>query len=431
MTTRTLPHPSALASHWALEPQTVYLNHGSFGACPLSVLKAQNEHRARLERELVRWFVTELDAEYDRARAPVAQLINARPQDVVFVPNATHGVEAVLLSVCLAGQLGIGDEVLVTSHEYQACMNNLRRLAGVWGFTIVTAALPSFPVQSTEEIAACVTKLISPRTKLAMISHVTSPSGLVLPIELMLPAFQKAGVRVLLDGAHGAGFVPLDMRKWEAMGVSWYTTNAHKWLCAPKGSAILWTTEREQGVTRPATLSNFAESGKASRSRYVTEFDYVGTTDPTAFLTVGDALAEIPRIAVEELGKSCTWNDVMERNRKLVITGRDLVCAALGVKPPAPDAMIGCLASVVLPDHPSNVTEKLWKRPSPYGDGLQVELLARHGIQIPVIRSSHVAKPRQRWVRLSAQLYNSVEQYEYLARALVEELRRERDGAAL
>lgn len=430
MTTRNLPRPSALASHWALEPQTVYLNHGSFGACPVSVLKAQDEHRARLEREAVRWFVTELDGEFDRARVPIAELLNARPADLVFVPNATHAVAAVLWSVCLAGQLGPGDEVLVTSHEYQACMNNLRRLAGVWGFTIVTATLPPFPMHSAGEVAAAVNRLISPRTRLAMISHVTSPSGLVLPIEEMLPPLRKAGVRVLLDGAHGAGFVPLDLTTLEQAGVTWYTTNCHKWLCSPKGTAILWTTPREQGVTRPATLSNFAETGKVGRSRYQTEFDFVGTADPSGYLAVGDALAELPRIAAQELGKTCTWNDVMEWNRTLVIQGRDLVCDALGVRPPAPDAMIGCLASVVLPDHPADVAEKLWKRPSPYGDGLQVELLARHGIQIPVIRSSHAATPRQRWVRLSAQLYNSVEQYEYLARALVEELRRERDATA-
>jgi isopenicillin-N epimerase len=118
----------------------------------------------------------------------------------------------------------------------------------------------------------------------------------------------------------------------------------------------------------------------------------------------------------------------MARNRDLVLKGRDLVCAALDVKPPAPDEMIGCLASVVLPDHPAEVAERLWKRPSPYGDGLQVELLSRHGIQIPVIRSANPAKPRQRWVRLSAQLYNSLEQYQYLARALVEEIKRERDA---
>jgi isopenicillin-N epimerase len=430
MTTRTLPPASNVAHYWGLEPETVYLNHGSFGACPKAVLKAQDEHRARLEREAVRWFVTELDGEYDRARVPLARLLNARASDVVFVPNATHGVAAVLWSVCLAGQLGPGDEVLVTSHEYQACMNNLRRLAGVGGFRIVTATLPPFPIGSTWELAQEVTKLISPRTKLAMISHVTSPSGLVLPIEMMLPELQRAGVRVLLDGAHGAGFVPLDMGKLEAAGVTWYTTNCHKWLCAPKGSAVLWTTPSEQWMTRPATLSNFAESGKAGRSRYQTEFDYVGTADPSAYLTVGDAIAEVPRIASEVIGKACGWNEVMERNRRLVLQGRGIVCEALGVKPPAPDEMIGCLASVVLPDHPAEVAERLWKRPSAYGDGLQVELLARHGIQIPVIRSAHAEKPRQRWVRLSAQLYNSLEQYEYLARALVEEIRRERDGAA-
>jgi isopenicillin-N epimerase len=383
-----------------------------------------------LERELVRWFVVEMDAEIDTARRPVAALMGARDQDVVFVPNATHGVTAVLMSVCMAGQLGPGDEVLVTSHEYLACMNNLRRLAGIWGFTIVSATLPPFPIGSAEEVAAAVLARITSRTKLALISHVTSPSGLVLPVELMLPALQRAGVRVLLDGAHGAGFVPLNVARWESMGVHWYTTNAHKWLCAPKGSAMLWTTEREQWVTRPATLSNFAESGKPGRSRYQTEFDYVGTMDPSACLTVADAIAEVPRIAEEESGRVCGWDDVMKRNREMVLRGREVVCDALGVKPPAPDGMIGSLASVVLPDHPPEIAERLWKRPSPYGDGLQVELLARHGIQIPVIRSAHAGKPRQRWVRLSAQLYNSIEQYVYLARALVEEIRRERDGAA-
>ncbi|MFM9997118.1 MAG: aminotransferase class V-fold PLP-dependent enzyme [Phycisphaerales bacterium] len=403
---KPLPALSPLADRWAIDPGVVYLNHGSFGACPREALDAQSAYRARMEREAVRFFVQDYDALIDVSRAALAAFVRASPQDVVFVPNATTGVATALAN--LEPTLRPGDEILANDHEYPGCMANVRRTAARTGATVVSVPLP-FPVKGPEQIEELILSRVTARTRVALLSHITSPTALVLPVERLVPELERRGVTVILDGAHALGQVPgLDVPR---LGASYYTANGHKWLCAAKGAALLWVRPDRQEGFRPLVLSNFADRPKPGRKHLLTEFDYLGTGDATPYMTVGDAIRVVGAMV------SGGWDEVIRRNHALARHGRDVLCRALGVEPPAPDAMLGSMASIPLPAAAS-------PRPAaPYHDALQLGLIERHRIQVPVWSGGG-----RRLFRISAQLYNAIGQYEYLAGALREELDRERAG---
>ena len=389
-----------LAELWPLERGLVFLNHGSFGACPTEVLRHQATLRAEMEAEPVRFLSRELDDRLDVARAALAAFVGADPDDLAFVTNATGGVNAVLRSRVFAA----GDELLTTDHAYNACRNTLNFVAERAGARVIVATVP-FPVASPDAVVDAVLAKVTPRTRLALLDHVTSPTALILPIERLIAELAARSVDVLVDGAHAPGMVPLNLA---TLGATYYSGNCHKWLCAPKGSAFLWTRRDQQHDVRPLTISHGANAVRPGRSRFRLEFDWTGTSDPTAWLTV-------PR-AIEYLGTLVPggWPALMARNRALALDARRLLCAAAGTPPPCPDDMVGSLASVRLPDGTAEVG---WRRPDP----LQQRLFEDWRIEVPVM--SWPAAPR-RLVRISAQLYNRPEHYERLAQALGKELTR-------
>ena len=389
-----------LAARWSLERGLVFLNHGSFGACPTEVLRHQADLRAEMEAEPVRFLSRELDDRLDAARAALASFVGADPADLAFVTNATSGVNAVLRSRDFAA----GDELLTTDHAYNACRNTLDFVAARSGARVVVATVP-LPVRSPDDVVEAVLARTTPRTRLALIDHITSPTALILPVERLTAELAARGVDVLIDGAHAPGMVPLNLA---TLGATYYSGNCHKWLCAPKGSAFLWTRREEQPAVRPLTISHGATAVRPGRSRFRLEFDWTGTSDPTAWLTV-------PR-AIEYLGGLVDggWPALMARNRALALDARRLLCAAAGTAPPCPDEMVGSLAAIRLPD---GTTDVGWRRPDP----LQARLYGGWNIEVPVV--SWPAAPR-RLVRISAQLYNRRAHYERLAEALRKELAR-------
>jgi isopenicillin-N epimerase len=394
-----------LAALWPLDPDVIFLNHGSFGACPAEVLRHQAALRAEMEAEPVRFLSRELDGRLDAARAALGAFVGADPDDLGFVVNATTGVNAVLRSLLLAP----GDELLTTDHAYNACRNTLDFVAGRAGARVVVAPVP-FPLASPDAVVGAVLERVTPRTRLALVDHVTSPTGLVLPLERLVAELRGRGVEVLVDGAHAPGMLPLDLR---SLGATYYSGNCHKWLCAPKGSAFLWVRRDRHADVRPVTISHGANAVRPGRSRFRLEFDWTGTCDPTAWMTV-------PK-AIEYVGSLLPggWPAVMARNRALALEARRLLCAATGTPIPCPDEMIGSLGSVPLPDGPTR--EIAWRRP----DSLQGRLFEAWHIEVPVM--SWPAAPK-RVVRISAQLYNSREHYVRLAGALAEELAAERSA---
>jgi len=393
---------------WDLDPAVTFLNHGSFGACPREVLDAQAAFRARMERQPVLFLDRELPALMDGVRAVLAAFLHADAEGLAFVPNATTGVNTVLASL----RLSPGDELLTTDHAYNACRNALEATAARTGARVVVARIP-FPLASADVAADAVLPLATPRTRFALVDHVTSPTALVLPVERIVASLQAKGIDVLVDGAHAPGMVPLDL---ESLGAAYYTGNCHKWLCAPKGAAFLHVRADRRAGVHPLVTSHGYNSRRTDRSRFRLEFDWTGTADPTPFLCVPFALETMQELSPETWADG--WPGIMTRNRELALQGRDVLCRALGCPPPCPDAMVGSMAAVPLPDAPDDAV------PSVDGvEPLQTALWERHGIEVPV--PPWPSRP-QRLVRVSAQLYNRPDQYEALARALRELLDEER-----
>lgn len=386
-----------MKEHWTLDPAITFLNHGSFGATPRVVLDRQIELRAQMEREPVRFFVRELEPLLDETRRTLAAFLGADAAGLAFVPNATAGVNAVLRSL----DLDKLDELLVTNHEYNACRNTLDYVAGLAGAKIVVAEIP-FPVDSPETVIERVLEKVTDRTRLLLIDHITSQTALILPVERLVRELASRGIDTLVDGAHAAGFLPLDLR---AIGAAYYTGNLHKWVCAPKGAAFLYVRENRRLGLRPIAISHGANAARTDRSRFQLEFDWTGTFDPTAWLSVPAAL--------EFMDAQGGWPEVMQRNSALALVARDLLCNALGINPPAPDAMLGAMASIPLPDGTQATA------PSLYGDPLQDKLLYDYSIEVPLVPWPH---PPKRILRISAQLYNELGDYETLAAALRQEL---------
>jgi isopenicillin-N epimerase len=388
-----------LARHWTLDPAITYLNHGSFGACPRPVLEAQQALREQLEREPARFFNREAPLLLAAARKELAQFLNAPVAGLGFVRNVTTAINSVLRSVPLA----TGSELLVTDHEYNATRNVLEYAAAERGCRVVVAQVP-FPTRGPEAVVEAVLSRVTARTRLAVLDHVTSQTALVLPIAELVRELEARGVDVLVDGAHAPGMVDLDIG---ALAPAYYAANCHKWLCAPKGVGFLWVREDRRRDVRPAVISHGANAPVPPERRYGVEFFWTGTDDCTPALAVPAALRFLERLLPGGLPA------LRDRNRALALAGRRLVADSLGVPLPCPDAMIGAMAALPVPALPG--------LPAPEAnsaldlDPLHDALFRDHGIEVPVLTCP--AHPG-RFVRISAQAYNEIDDYERLAAAL-------------
>lgn len=380
------------ASLWSLDPHVAYLNHGSFGACPIAILDHQAALRREMEREPVDFLWRRLPARLAEARAAVGRFVGADPDDLAVVPNATAGVNAVVRSLDLAP----GDELLTTDHVYGACRKTLDYVAARTGARVVSARVP-FPLKGDDEVVAAVLAAVTPRTRLALIDHVTSPTALVFPVARLVAELASRGVDTLIDGAHALGMVPLDL---DRIGAAYYTANAHKWLCAPKGAAFLHVRKDRQKGVHPTSISHGYGCGG-----FREEFDWTGTTDPTAFLSIPECVRYLGGLLPGG------WPVLMGENHVLALEGRVVLARALGVEVPSPDAMIGSMASIPLEGA---------------ADGSPIATLDPEGL-MAWFRERGIEtwvyawpSPQRRLLRVSAQLYNHISEMERLAGLLGE-----------
>jgi isopenicillin-N epimerase len=394
--------PSEHARHWPLDPRIDFLNHGSYGAVPRVVLEAQAAWRLQLEQEPVRFLVEQLEPALDVARGAVGTFVGGEPDDLAFIANATTGVNTVLRSL----RFESGDELLTTDHEYNAVRNALDFVAMRAGARVVVAEVP-FPLESPEAVVTAVLGAVTPRTRLAVLDHVTSATALVLPVGALAAALSERGVDTLIDGAHAPGMVELDVA---GVGAAYYTGNLHKWVCAPKGAAFLWVRPDRQEWIRPLVISHGANSPRGDRSRFRLEFDWQGTGDPSAWLATPAAI---------EFGATLLpggWPPLRDRNRELALEARALLASAIGMAPAAPDEMIGSMASLPLGWEAALGADR---DVDLYGDRVHGALLAA-GFQT-MIAPWPQRPQRRRWqrlLRLSAAAYNDRAQYERLAAVL-------------
>ncbi len=391
-----------LRRHWLLDEGVTFLNHGSFGACPKEVLRVQQGLRERLEREPVNFYLRHLERDLDRTRAALGAMIGARSDDLVFVRNATTAVNAVLASL----DLQPGDELLTTTHAYEGCKAALRRTAERTGARVVSVPLEP-PLDDLDTVVQGLLDRVGPRTRMALIDHITSTSAIVLPAQRIVAELANKGVPTLLDSAHAPGMVPLDV---QALGAAWTTGNCHKWLCAPKSSAWLHVRADQQAHTRPLVTSLGEYVDREDRALFKRRFDWAGTDDLTAILSVPAAL--------EFMGGLLPggWPAVMAHNRDLAAQGLDMLLTVPGVQAVAPRSALGSMASVILPPLP----EDLPKSPWPLICDLQDVLKQRYQIEVPVMP---LPGPPGRWLlRISAQLYNEPADYQRLVDALLDVL---------
>lgn len=385
---------------WRLDPGWTFLNHGSFGACPADVLAVQQEWRERMERQPVLFLDRDLPGLLDEARERVSAFLGADPAGLVFVPNATTGVNAVLRSL----RFEAGDELLTDDHEYNATINAMREVAVRDGATVVVVPVP-FPSSGPDEVVAAILARVTARTRLLVVSHVTSPTALVLPIERLVKELDTRGIDILVDGAHAPGMVPLSL---DDLGAAYYTGNGHKWLCAPKGAGFLWVRSDRRDRIRAPITSHGANDPRTDRSRFRMEFDWMGTTDPTASLTLP---AAIDWMASLDPGG---WPAVMTANHSLALHAMECLVETLGTSAPGPDEMISSMVAVPLPGVATDADGLLLK-----------EHLEADRIEIPVVgwpvraaRAVADDPPSRVLVRLSAQRYNDPSDVQRLVASL-------------
>jgi isopenicillin-N epimerase len=370
----------------------MHLNHGSFGAVLEEVLRVQDDWRRRFEADPTRFVFWELKPAMDRARVALGEFIRADPACLAPVRNATTGIASVLASY--EPYLEQGDQILTTGHDYNAVRQILRFAAKRTGSEVVVAPVP-FPIDDPADVINAVLQSVSEKTRLAVIDHVTSPTALVFPIEELVRSLEP-DVPVLVDGAHGPGQLHLAL---DDLGASWYAGNLHKWVCAPKGAGFLHTRQDRTEMTVPAVISHgYNAEVEGPVERYHALFDWLGTDDFSSWAVLPDVIR-----LVGELDPG-GWDGIMKRNHDLVLEGRRLVSDAVGIELPAPDHMIGSMASVLLPDATG--------APIRGDQSPLMGELSEEGFS--VIVQVWPTWPRQ-LVRLSAHLYNKSDDYQALA----------------
>jgi isopenicillin-N epimerase len=362
---------------WALDPDFLSVNHGSFGAAPRVVLAAQRDWQLRMEAQPSRFMRAVLPDALRHGADRLGAFIGAEGKDIAFVDNATTGCNAVLRSL----RLQAGDEIVVLTHGYGAVRNTTRYVAERAGARVVEAEVP-FPHPEADTIVANIAGALTKRTRLAVVDHITSGSALVLPMQRIVAVCHDADVPVLVDGAHAPAQVPLDMR---AIGADWYAGNCHKWLCAPKGSAFLYAAPERQHELHPVTISHGFGKG------FLEEFDWTGTRDPSAVLSVDAAIDFHHRLGGPAL---------RARNAALAASGAAHLAARLGTECGVAGDLTAAMAMIRLPIGGKATQDRA------------VELRG-HLLDAETDAPLH-AQAGAIWLRISAQAYNEPADYEKL-----------------
>jgi isopenicillin-N epimerase len=371
-------------TEWLIDPGTAYLNHGGFGALPVPVAQAAEVLRREVEANPTDVFMRQWQGRVDAVRSRVAGLLHACTEDLVFVPNATTGTATVLSWLPLA----VGDEIVVTDHRYPAVRSQVDVLTERRGVVVREVHVP-VDVQTVDEITDRILAGVTERTKIVVLDHIASATGFRFPVEQIVTAVHDAGLPVLIDGAHAAGQIDVDL---EALGADFWSGNMHKWVCSPRACAALRVARRWQDVIRPLVPSHEFFQG------YQPAFDWMGTHDPIPMLAVPAAL---------DFWDSLGWEAARAEQRRLVGDGARLVAERLGTRVAVRDEFTAAMRLVELP------------RPLAVEDGVALmhRLTIEHKVTLYITHHAGTS-----YVRLGGQLYNTPEDYDRAATALAAEL---------
>lgn len=374
-----------MREHFMLDPQVVFLNHGSFGACPRPVFEVYQNWQQELERQPVAFLSRRADGLLDEARARLATYLNAPTDHVLFVNNATSGINLVARSL----KLQPGDEILGTDHEYGALEMTWDFVCERTGAQYISQPIP-LPLTTPEAFIETFWQGVTPRTKVIYLSHITSPTALIFPIEEICRRARAAGILTIIDGAHAPSQIPLDM---EAIGADFYSGNCHKWLCAPKGSAFLYARPEHHAWLEPLVISwGWQDNDQFSQPPFIRQNQYQGTSDPAAYLSVPAAI---------DFQQAHDWNTVRARCHQLASQTRAEIAELTGLAPIAPDdpRWFGQMAASPLPALDHRI--------------LKQRLYDEFCIEVPI--NFWNERPH---IRVSFQAYNTADDAQALLRAL-------------
>lgn len=382
-----MPTMNHLKSLFLLDPEIHFLNHGSFGACPRPVFEAYQGWQRRLERQPVLFLGREHDALLQESRAVLGIYLNAEAEDLVYIPNATHGVNIVARSL----NLQPGDEVLTSDHEYGACDFTWEFICNKTGAKYIHQPM-SLPVRTEEELVNQFWAGVTKQTRVIYLSHITSPTALRLPIEPICALARQAGILTVVDAAHSPGQIPVNL---QALGADIVFGNLHKWMMSPKGAAFLYARREIQPMLEPLVVSwgyggNLQSGGS---SRFINLFQWTGTRDPSAALTVPDAI---------QFMEAHDWENVRQECHALLVKAVEQICDLVNLPPlyPLNGSFFSQMAIAPLP-------------PGVDIPILKSRLYEEYRVEVPLIEWQD-----RKFVRISIQGYNTPDDVDALVSGL-------------
>jgi isopenicillin-N epimerase len=384
-----------LMEQWILRSDTTYLNHGSFGPPPAAVRELRDHWQRKLDSQPMDFFVREFEPAWLAARDALAAFVGAAAGDLIFVENATVGMNIVADSFPLAAS----DEVLLTDHEYGAVRRIWQRACERAGAAVKTAELP-LPLGSVQAVIEAILAAANERTRLIVVSHVTSPTAVILPVAEICREAQRRGIAVAIDGPHAVAQLPLAI---DSLGSDFYTASCHKWLSGPIGSGFLHVARRQQQHVRPPVLS-WGRIPPTKIDSWSDEFVWLGTRNPAAYLAIPAAIGFLEAVGLPAFRARTHWLARQARRGLLELTN---------LPPLVPDdaAWYGSMAHVPLPPPK---TGRVGGETCPISNPLQDTIWRRLGIEVPIVEFRGV-----RYIRVSCHLYNDSEQIDRLARGLM------------
>ncbi len=384
-------------SEWTLPDDVLYLNHGSFGPSPRSVQAAFEDWSRQLERQPMNFFLRQMEDALDESLSVLAKFVGTSRDCLVFSDNATTAMNVVAASVPLQS----GDEVLLTDHEYGAVFRIWRRTAQKAGARVITAELPD-PLDETQAVVEAIMSRVTERTRLIVVSHVTSPTAVVLPVEAICRRARERGVPVCIDGPHALAMVPVELRKLDC---DFYAASCHKWLCGPLGSGFLYVAPRQQKHLVPSIIS-WGGSVSGRQPSWKDEFTWIGTRNPASFLAVKTAIEffQQPARGLVQTGATAL-DEFRSHARELLRFAAEQIGAVTSLPPFVTNLDQWCGSMLALPLPMQGDPPKPGQR-----DPLQDALWERHRIEAPVVHWKG-----RRFIRVSAHLYNTTDEITQLA----------------
>lgn len=395
-----LPTYSSFIEHWNLNQDIVYLNHGSFGATPKFVLKKQQQIHAEMEAEAVDFYINHLPNLLQESKQSLSNFVGADANDLVFVQNTTTGVNTILNSL----QSNENDDWLITNHNYGACVHALKHYAKRNKCNVVCANIP-YPLHSDDDILKAIENTITPKTTIALIDYITSATAIIFPIKKIIEMLHQKGIKVIIDAAHAPGMVDFSI---DDLKPDFFVANCHKWICSPKGSAFMYVSKELQSQIFPLVISHYNNEDEGNDKHWSNQFLWDGTHDYSSYLGVKDALEFMPTLMEND------WIAIKRHNHDLAWKASSKIANSLNKELPAPENMIGSIVNIPMPNSEEFAMYSKDKK------SLKEILFEKYSIEVPIFLFP--SAPNQ-WLRISAQLYNSMEQYDYLIDCLKKELK--------